>query len=109
LLWQTVGQVQLTPEAHRRGNLALEDLLQGANPDRREHRVEVLGGDGGVAAQLQPRLAGERGDVGGGVEERVALGGIGQAHLDQPALAVGVLVDRPGILGDGLVDLDDLA
>ena len=32
-------------------DLAVEDLLQRGHADRGEHRVEVLGGDGGVATQ----------------------------------------------------------
>ncbi len=54
LLGQPGGQVERAAEAHARGDLAVEDLLQRADADRREHRVEVLGGDGGVAAQLLP-------------------------------------------------------
>ena len=51
LLGQPVGQLERAAEAHRRGDLAVEDLLQRADADRREHRVEVRGGDGGVATQ----------------------------------------------------------
>ncbi len=42
LLGQPVGQVELAPEAHRLGDLAVEDLLQRADADRGEHRVEIL-------------------------------------------------------------------
>src|ERR1700722_413023 len=108
LLGQSSGQVQLTAKAHALGDLALEDLLQRADADGGEHRIEVLRGDGCVAAQLDASLATQRGLVGSGVHQRLTLGGVGHAHLDQPALAVGVLVDRGWIIGEGIVDGDDL-
>src|ERR687891_1995217 len=47
--------------------------------------------------------------VGGGVEQLVRLGGVGEADLHEPALAVRVLVDRLGLLDHLAVHLDDLA
>src|SRR3984957_6456798 len=46
--------------------------------------------------------------VGGGVHQRLGLSRVRQADLDQPALAVGVVVDLLGAVGKRLVDLDDL-
>ena len=52
LLGQARRQLERAAEAHRLGDLALEQLLDRADADRREHRGEVCGGDGGVAAQV---------------------------------------------------------
>ncbi len=43
------------------------------------------------------------------VHQRVGLGRVARADLDHPAVAVGVLVDRLGLVAQRLVDLDDLA
>jgi hypothetical protein len=109
LLGQALRQVELASEAHVLGNLALEDLLHGGHADGGEHRVEVRGGDGGVAAQgAAVRLATEGGGIRLRVHQLLALGGVGEAQLDQPALAVRVVVDLLRVVGERLVDLDDL-
>ncbi len=53
LLRQPRGEVQVALEAHPLGDLAVEDLPQGVNTDRREHRGEVLRCDCCVSAQLR--------------------------------------------------------
>ena len=52
LLGQPVRAGRAPAQAHRLGDLAVEDLLYGADADRGEHRVEIRGGDGGVATQV---------------------------------------------------------
>src|SRR3954469_23606188 len=47
--------------------------------------------------------------VGAGVEERVDLRRVREPDADEPALAVGVVVDRLGRVDDLLVDLEHLA
>jgi hypothetical protein len=51
LLGLPIGQLQTPPEADFLGNLAVEDLLDGVDADRVEHRGEIRWGDGGVATQ----------------------------------------------------------
>ena len=45
LLALTLGKIERTSEPHRLGDLALEDLSHGGDPDRREHRGQVAVGD----------------------------------------------------------------
>ena len=47
--------------------------------------------------------------VGGHVEQLVDLRGVRELHADQPSLAVRVLVDQLGAVGDRVVDGRDLA
>src|SRR3954470_1126583 len=54
-----------------------------------------------------PRLL-QGGLVGVGVHQLIHLGGIRQPHPDEPALAVGIVVDRLGTAAQRIVDLDDL-
>ena len=53
LLGQARRQVELAAEAHARGDLAVEELVERADADLGEHLAQVLGGDGGVAAQVR--------------------------------------------------------
>src|SRR3954451_10243868 len=55
------------------------------------------------------RGLGERGLVGGGVEQAVGLGLVGELDLDHPAVAVRIVVDVLGRVAQAEVDLDDLA
>ena len=57
LLGAARRQLELPAEAHGRGDLAVEDLLQRGHPDRGQHRLEILRCDGGVAAQVALSLA----------------------------------------------------
>jgi hypothetical protein len=45
LLAHAGGQVERTAEPHSLWYLAVEDLLHGGDPDRRQHRGEVAVGD----------------------------------------------------------------
>jgi hypothetical protein len=51
LLGLPVRQIKAAPEADVLGNLAVEDLLDGVDADRVEHRGEIRWCDGGVATQ----------------------------------------------------------
>ena len=113
-------QLERAAEPHGGRDLAVEELLQRGDPDRGEHRLEVLGCDCCVAAQValsvatrprgqMPESTIQRGLVGRGVHQRLALGWVREPHLDEPALAVGILVDHRGVVRQRLVDGDDLA
>ena len=88
----------------------LEQRVDRVDADRREHLGAILGRSWACSARRRRPTAsaggrGRRPRPSG----RSADAGVVQAHADQPALAVRILVDELGRLDDGLVDLVDLA
>ncbi len=74
LLSEPVGKVKRPAQANPGGDLAVEQLAHGADPDRGEHRVEVRVGDGGVATQVPAvSLAIQGRHIGARVHQRIAL------------------------------------
>ena len=81
LLGEAVGQRQRPVQAYSRRDLAVEDLLHRGHPDGLQHGGEIRGCDGGVATQVaRLSLSAHWGGIGGRVHQRVALGGIAEAH-----------------------------
>src|SRR5436305_12746161 len=71
---------------------------------RRENGTERSRSTRGVTLEALQVLGVRR-----GIEERVELAGVGEAHADQPAPSVGIVVDELRRVDHGLVDLDDRA
>ena len=86
-----------------RGGMSSNSASIESTPIVREHLGAVIVGGRGVTAH------GSCASYALGVHQRLGLRGVRQLDLDQPALAVGVLVDRLGLVAERLVDGDDLA
>src|SRR4028118_2303774 len=97
-------------EAPALGNVG-EQVLERVGADGAQHLAQILLGYGRIAAHrggttLATRL--EQLLVCLDVEQGVDLGGVAEAHLDHPAVPVGILIDLLRLLLEAGVDLDDL-